>query len=481
MKKIAGILFLLSTLIFLNSCEDEKYMNSTEARLVFSVDTVRFDTIFTTVGSTTQHLKVYNPYSQPVMISRIKLSGGDNSKFRLNINGIPAGELFDVPVPANDSIYIFVEVTIDPLGGNLPIVVKDSIEFVTNTNQQKVLLEAWGQDINIVRESVRSNTTWTADKPYVVYANTLVDSKATLTVKAGSRVYFHKGTGLYVKGKLQVNGTFEKPVIFQADRLEDAYKNIPDQWNGIFLYSGSHDNEIKWSEIKNANIGLQVGNIENEGYASVNIQNTKIYNHSYAGIFALKSKVAASNVLIANCGYYGAALLIGGEYEFYHTTIANYWGGYNSRSRSTPSVMVSDHVVVEQSGGSKITYKGDLTKAFFGNSIVTGNAITGNELELARLGSQTFNFRFEHCLLQLADTFNVSNPKYYRNILKNGNVRFVDPYVKMNFQLDTLSAAKDAGAPEIGSLFPLDLLNQNRTKDAAPDLGAYERQEQNSK
>lgn len=473
------MLALLAVVLFF-SCEDEKYVTSSDAKLVFSEDTVRFDTIFTTIGSATQHFKVYNPYSQAVLITSIRLAGNEDSKFRLNINGIPTDEVLDVPIPANDSIYIFVEVTIDPSGENQPLIERDSIEFVLNNNLQKVMLEAWGQDITIIKDPVSSDTEWTAEKPYLVYANTLVDSKVKLTIGPGTRVYFHKNTGLYVKGQLLVNGTFEKPVVFQADRLEEEYEDVPDQWNGIFLYSGSHDNLLNFAEIKNANIGLQVGNIENDGYASVSIQNTKIYNHSYAGIFAMKSKISAYNTLIYNCGYYAAALLIGGEYEFYQSTIANYWGGY-SRSRSTSSLMISDHVIVEQSNGSSVTYTGDLDKAYFANSIITGNIVTGNEVELVRLGEPAFNYRFENCLLQLADTFNVTSQKHFLNILKNGNPRFVDPYVEMDFQLDTLSDAKDAGSSEIGVLFPYDLLNQNRTKDAAPDLGAYERMEESSK
>lgn len=478
MRRFAYICLVILSLVYLVSCEDEKYTTSTDVKLEFSVDTVMFDTIFTTVGSTTQHLKVYNPYDQPVKVSAVRLVGSPDSDFRLNINGIPSDELADLEIPANDSIYVFVEVTIDPLGENQPIVVKDSIEFITNTNLQYVRLVAWGQDIELVESPISADTEWTDQHPYVVYENTLVEKNATLTINPGARIYFHAGTGLYVKGKLQVNGTLEKPVTFQADRLEEVYKEVPDQWNGIFLYSGSHDNLISYAEIKNANIGLQVGNIENDGYASVNIQNSKIFNHSYAGIFALKSKVVAHNTLVYNCGYYAAALLIGGEYEFYHTTIANYWGGYTTRSRSTSSLMISDHVVVDQADGSTETYSGDLTKAYFSNSIVTGNIITGNEIELARLGELEFNYYFDHCLLTVADTVNVENLKYYRNILKNAQPKFVDPYVKANFQLDTLSDAKDAGSVEIGKLFPNDLINQNRTLDAGPDLGAYERVEE---
>ncbi|WP_423126734.1 hypothetical protein [Gaoshiqia sp. Z1-71] len=481
MKKLFYICFVFLMLIYMISCEDERYLSSADVKLAFSVDTVMFDTIFTTIGSTTQHLKVYNPYDQKILISHIRLAGSKDSPFRLNINGFPTDELFDVEIGPKDSIYIFVEVTIDPSGMDLPIVVKDSIEFLTNANLQDVDLVAWGQDIVLVKEHITRSTTWTAEKPYLVYSNTKVDTAVVLTVEPGARIYFHHGTGLYVQGKIIAEGTLAQPVVFQGDRLEDVYQNVPDQWNGILLFSGSYDNKFQYAEIKNANIGLQVGTIENEGYASVVLANTKIYNHAYAGIFSLKSKIRAYNCVVANCGYYAAALLVGGEYEFYHTTIANYWGGYSSRTRSTSSLMISDHVIVDKSNGSNKTYVGDLKKAYFANSIVTGNIITRNELNLIKTGEVDFNFRFDHCLLQLADTFKVTNGNNYSGILKGVDPKFIDPYNKMIFELDTLSPAKDAGSVDVGVLFPYDLQNKSRTSDIAPDLGAYERVEKTKK
>ena len=457
------------------SCEDERYLSSNDVKLAFSVDTVMFDTIFTTIGSTTQHLKVYNPYDQKILISTIRLAGGEGSNFRLNINGFQADELYDVEIPPKDSIYIFVEVTVDPVGGDLPIVVKDSIEFLTNMNFQDVDLVAWGQDIVLVKDQITESTTWTAEKPYLVYSNAKVDTGAVLTIDPGAKIYFHRGTGLYVKGRVVANGTLEQPVIFQGDRLEDVYQDVPDQWNGILLFSGSQDNRFSYAEIKNANIGLQVGTIENDGFASVVLAGTKIYNHAYAGIFSLKSKITSYNTVIANCGFYAAALLVGGEYEFYHTTIANFWGGFSGGARTTPALMISDHVIAEQSNGSGETYLGDLRKAYFANTIITGNIITGNELELIKTGEVEFNYRFDHCLLQVADTFKTSNGIYYASILKGVDPKFFDPYTKLNFELDTLSPAKDAGLGSIGALFPADILGQSRTSDAAPDLGAYER------
>lgn len=449
-------------------------MNSPDAQLRISVDTITFDTIFTTIGSTTQRFTVQNPYDETVLISSIRVAGGSMSNFRLNINGVVGNELYDVEVPGRDSIYIFVEVTVDPTGQNLPMVVQDSILFTTNTNLQDVNLIAYGQDFTLVKGETIGTTTWTADKPYLVYDYVYVDSLSTLTIEPGARIHFHKGAGLYVRGTVIADGTPEAPIRFLSDRLEDSYKNIPDQWNSIILFSGSHDNVFNHTVIKNANIGLQVGTLEHEGYASVELTNSRIENMAYAGLFALKSKIYGYNDVIANCGYYAAALLIGGEYEFYHTTIANYWGKYGNKARSTSSLVISNVLVVQDSEGSKVSYNGDLIKANFGNSIIYGNI--NKELELGDNGENMFNYMFDHCILQIPDTTNVSDKNHYNQVWKglDYNPDFIDPYDDYDYQLDSLSSAIDMGSIEIAKNFPFDILNKNRTADDAPDLGAYE-------
>ena len=466
---VAALFFALS------SCEDDGYMTSPDAQLQFSVDTITFDTIFTTIGSTTQYFTVHNPYEESGLISRIRLAGGDFSSFRLNINGEVGNEIYEVEVPAKDSIYIFVEVTIDPNGQNLPMVVQDSIEFTTNSNLQDIKLIAYGQDFTLIKGERLETTTWTSEKPYLVYDYAFVDSTAVLTIEPGTKIFFHKGAGLYVKGQIIANGTFQNQITFLPDRLEESYENIPDQWNGIVLYSGSHNNVFNFCTIKNANIGLQVGNIEDDGFATLEFANSRIENMAYAGLFALKSKIYAYNNVIANCGFYTVALLIGGEYEFYHSTIANYWGNYSSRPRSTSSVVISNVLVITDAEGSKVTYVGDLEKATFANSIVYGNI--PKELELGDNGENTFNYLFDNCIIQVPDTFDTSNKDHFINVLKGPEFDplFIDPYEEYNYALDTLSPAKDIGKFEYAKQFPLDIMNENRTDDDGADLGAFER------
>lgn len=474
MRKLTYILFLLLSIGYLISCKDEKYISSPDVKLQFSVDTVLFDTVFTTVGTTTQHLKIYNRYNEKLLISSVKLAKGDASSFRLNINGVSANEVKDLEIPPLDSLYIFVEVTVNPNGQNLPLIVKDSIEFITNENHQDVDLVAWGQDFNLIRKQTLKNVTWTKDRPYLVYNYAFVDSNSTLTIEPGTKIYFHKDAGLYVKGTVKARGTLEQPIHFYGDRLESVYANVPDQWNGILLYSGSKNNEFRNADIKNANIGLQVGNIENEGFSSVTLSNVRIQNMAYAGIFAIKSDISASNCLITNCGFYGVALLVGGSYEFNQTTIANYWGGYGVKIRSTPSVQIQNYLILSKGQPAIL---GNLSKADFNNCIITGNATDGNELFLSNNPEASFNYRFDHCILQVADTFKTTSPAHYTNILKGADPKFVDPFKKYIFELDTLSPAKDAGKPSVAKLYPADLKGHDRTSDKGPDLGAIERQE----
>ncbi len=466
---IAGFFFSLI------SCEDEGYLDSPDASVRFSNDTIMFDTIFTTIGSTTQNLKVYNPYNEDILISRVRIAGGDFSNFRLNINGERSNDAYDIEVPARDSIFIFVEVTIDPNGQNLPMVVQDSIEFTTNANRQKIQLIAYGQDFKLIKGENTGTTTWTSEKPYLVYDYAYVDSTSVLTIEPGTRIHFHKGAGFYVRGTVKAEGNFQNPVVFTSDRLEDTYKNIPDQWDGIILFSGSKGNVFNYAIIKNANIGLQVGTIENEGFATLELNNSRIENMAYAGLFAMKSRIFGYNNLIANCGFYATALLVGGNYEFYHTTIANYWGGFSTRARMTPSLVISNTLEIANADGSSKVYNGDLERAFFGNCIIYGNNTV--ELELGNNEENAFNYIFDHCIIQVPDTFNTSDKDHFRTVWKGSehNPNFIDPYEDYNYALDTLSAAKDVGKIEYARMFPFDILNKDRLSDEGPDLGAFER------
>lgn len=458
---------------FFSSCKDENYITTEDAKLSFSLDTLTFDTIFTTIGSTTQSFRVINTYNQPILISSIRLAGGDNSAYRLNIDGELTNELVDVELPAHDSIFIFVELTVDPNGSNQPMIVQDSILFMTNSNLQDIDLLAWGQDFVPIRQKeITENTTWTAEKPYLVYDYAYVDSNQVLTIEPGAKIYFHKGAGLYGKGAIKAIGTPDKPIIFTGDRLEEMYFDIPDQWKGILLFPSLQLNEFENVEISCANIGLQVGTIEDEGSAYVRLHNVKIEHMAFAGLFALKSQIAATNTLVEDCGYYCVTLLVGGSYEFTHCTVANYWN-MNYSNRQTASLLISNQLIIDD-----ILYRGDLVNATWRNSIIWGNI--ASEIDFGQNEEALFNYQFDNCIIKIADSINTSDPDIYTSVIKNIDPKFID-ISTYDFQLDTLSPAKDIGLKAYGDLVPLDLNNVSRASDAGPDLGVFERVENEKK
>lgn len=470
------LISLLIAIIFF-SCEKDEFNKSTDAKLVFSEDTILFDTVFTSIGSSTQRFTVKNPYHKNLNISSIYLAGGEKSAYRLNIDGYSGYRLNDIELKEKDSLYIFVEVTVDPNHSNLPIIVKDSIIFSFNNKQQDVDLIAYGQDVHLIKSEnrmsvINENSDWINDKPYLIYDSLVVAPNYTLTIEPGAKLHFHKGSRLYVLGTVVANGTFELPITFQGDRLEDDYENIPGQWDGIWLMAGSKDNIFNFTEIKNAIIGIQVDTLANLSKPTLLLSNSKIENMTSVGIFAQGSTIEAYNNLISNCGQFAIALTIGGSYEFYHCTVGNYWG-YSTRT--TPSLLLNNYYVDIY---NNIQVR-PMDKALFGNCIIYGNK--ESEIIIDKDDSGDLNYKFDHSLLKVDPDFSTSGSDHFENIITGHDPKFKDPY-EGDFELDTLSIAKDYGKKEYSNLNPYDFINTNfdlnmnsRTSDNGPDLGAFER------
>ena len=100
---------------------------------------------------------------------------------------------------------------------------------------QYVQLLAWGQDAFHGSpggiSTLDCNALWTAQKPHVIYGVVGVAPGCNLTIEAGADVHVHAGGGLYVSGgTLDVNGELGNPVVFEGDRLEPEYADVPGQW-----------------------------------------------------------------------------------------------------------------------------------------------------------------------------------------------------------------------------------------------------------
>lgn len=466
MKRIP--LVLLVALVYFSSCRKENIDIDSSASLSFSADTIMFDTVFTAIGSTTKSFTVTNKSSKgTIKLDRIRLAGGSDSNFRLNINGVQSSMVEDVEIFPGDSLYVFVEVTVDPNGANSPMVIEDSIEFHHNNKIQDINLVAFGQDYHLINGEFISSATWYNDKPYLIYNSMAVDSAETLVIEKGCQLHFHHQSSMYVLGSLQVKGTVDEPVVFQGDRLEMGFDNVPGQWGHIRLLVGSFDNSIDYAIIKNAIIGIQVDSFPVIG-PSLKLSNSRIENMTAVGLYGLGAKVQANNCSFNNCGQSALELIIGGDYQFYHCTIGNYYAYGN---RVAPSVLINNYYE-DVNGNYNVRA---IENAYFANCIVYGDKEAEIGLDMFPGTEGAFNYRFEKCLLKVDPDMEINESRIV-DCLLNQDPFFIDPGLN-NFELDTLSVAKDVADITTAQFFPVDLNGISRLSDEGPDLGAFERVE----
>lgn len=460
-KYIKYLILNLLVLAIACSCRKaDKVDSSPSLKLSFSADTVMFDTVLATVGSVTQKLLVHNFNKNKVVVSDIRLGGGQASMYRINIDGKPAFDLQNTEIAGNDSLYIFVKVTVNPNDNTTPFIVSDSLVFMTNGNRQVVQLAALGQNADFyISKSLKGNFTWDSLKAHVIYGYLRIDTGATLTILPGAKVYLHNKAYLAVshEASLIINGQWEHPVRIQSDRLDAYYRDLPGQWDGIYLERGCKNNSLNYAVIKNGNYGLIIDSLVTGSTPKVNLYGTVIQNMVYDGIYAYSTSVVSQNCIIGNCG--GSALWIekGGSYDFRQLTVANYW---SASVRSVPSIVLSNYTY--DSLGNKIPY--DLVKAYFGNTIVYGTET--DEIRLDSAGTAGFLYLFDHAILRTS--LKTSNQNHYIECLINKDPMFLDVQ-KYDFEIDSIS-------PAIGYGVPMQVSNDIRGlfRPSSPALGAYE-------
>ena len=470
------VLFMLA----FSACRKESQINpDSNLKLSFSADTVLFDTVFTSLGSAIHQLMVYNPHSDDLKISSIRLVGGEASPFRFNLDGENAIELYDKIIPANDSLFSFLRVTINPTEANLPFVVEDELEFVTNGNKQTIKLLAWGQNaiyivgdketsaiqgkFKIVADSLQT-TVWTPERPHVIYGYALINSYGTLKIEAGTKVHCHQNSGIisWSDGQLIIDGTSENPVVIQGDRLESYYNNTPGQWDQIMLLDGraGADHRISHAIIRNGFIGINCQSALKVTECALRINNTVIENQSGYGLYSILYAVEAKNFTIANCGT-SNVWAFGGDYRFVHGTVANYWNGNEHKNNVAFSVR---------------NYTIDASDELFyypfnmevDNCIIYG--AQKDEFVTHFDPGADSSFVFDHCLMKTEKFANATAG--FSHCLFNTEPYFAD-YQHNNLHIDSIaSPVIGMGNPLFGNEVPYDLDGISRT--GAPDMGAYQ-------
>lgn len=450
------LIFILSVTAVCLGCDP--LANPVSGRLSFSSDTLSFDTVFSAAGSATLEFRAVNSEKEPLLIDRIWLGGGNDSPFRLNINGMPGTEARNVVLARNDSLFVFVMVTIDPTGENSPVAVTDSVNFTSGNFTGRVILEAWGQDIWLIDEDIHSETSWNEGKPYVIRGSLFIDTLASLTLNPGTRVYLHRGGSVTVAGALHCSGTPDKRVIIATDRLEDVYKDVPGRWKGIHFMGCSRNSNIDFAEIRNAEIAVEMTGDETS-VTDLVMNGTMLMHNSVSSLTAENADVFAVNCLFSHSGFSTVTLTGSGSYEFVHCTVAGRWEyGF----RSEPAMYIGRG-------------KGALPSVSVINSTITGNL--DNELFVDASASDAALILKADSSLIRVDTLGSRwySRSLFRNVMTGPSPRFIDE-ASYDYRPDTLSPLIDHAGRSEAVLWPYDIRDKPRPTGPGSDIGAFERQ-----
>lgn len=470
--------FLWATLavIVIACTDDDSFTASPNNRLTFSTDTVRMDTVFSSVPTSTRTFWVYNRSGDGIRCLSVGLERGNQSGFRVNVDGSYLGsssgyQVSDIEVRDKDSIRVFVELTSPLNHGNTPQKIEDNLVFRLESGiEQKVNLNAWSWDADMMRDVVvESDMTIGGDVPVIIYGGIVVREGATLTLNDGVTLYFHDGAGIDVYGRLVVNGTAEKNVVLRGDRLDRMFDYLPydhvsGQWKGIRFHEKSYENIIDYADIHAACDAI-VCDSSDVNRMKLLLSNSIVHNSKGYGVEAVHSNVDIRNCQITN-SLNDCLAVYGGKVSVWHCTLAQFYPFDAARGMALRFTNYRDeHVYPLQ----------DFTCV---NTIVTGYAddvLSGASKDEAT----AFSWQFSHCLLR--------TPQPETDLEKMVEVVFEDPedttvygvknfekiddeLLRYDFRLSGVSKA--VGTADKENFLEYDRLGIRR-KESAPDMGCY--------
>ena len=472
-------IFVLFALLGFCACDDgDSFSVSPGNLLTFQSDTISLDTVFSTVPSSTRSFWVYNKSGDGLRCTSVRLEGGNQSGFRVNVDGAYLSpeqgyKVNDIEVRNKDSVRVFVELTSPANMKSGPHKLEDNLVFeLESGKQQKVALKAWSWDAQFVRNlTVSRDTLLTQEsggKPIVVYGKITVEEGATLTVGAGTTLYFHGDAGIDVSGRLVCKGTADENIVMRGDRLDYMFDYLPydrmsGQWQGIRLRETSYDNEIEYADIHSTFNGIQIDSSD-VSRQTLRLANSIVHNCQGNAVRTENSRVSIENCQLTNA--LGDCLAVeGGDVYVNNSTLAQFYPFDSSR-------------------GSALYFSGvsyPLVSFCCANTLVTGYAddvLTGGKP--GDDSGHAFNYGFTNCIIRTpevgeAEKENFSDVVFedVKDTVSLGSKHFqcVDGDKQLyDFHLRKESAAIDKANPETAAHTDRD----GRERDEAPDIGAYE-------
>lgn len=447
------------------SCISDDFTDSPSDILAFSADTLRFDTVFTDLGTPTARLKVYNHASKAVNISSIRMRS-DDGVFSMNVDGVSGKAFENVEIRARDSIFVFVECLIPPSEDPRPFRMEGLMDFVTNGVTQSVCLEAYGQNVRRLRDvTLEADAVFTPEMPYVVFDTLRVAKGATLTLMPGTRLLFHDKGMLQVDGCLLALGETGRMVSMRGDRLDDVlpdtgYEILSGQWQGIRFSATSFGNRMEFVEMQSTVHGVVVDSCGVSDREKLTLVNSWLHNSQGNVLRSDHARVDAYGCCFSDAGE-AVVWLRGGEHEFVQCTMANYY----LFAISQESILTLSHLSRDDSSGVSFP----LMSASFENCIVYGitppltpGDLTDTDVYMRNVllgvnGSD--DDHFIACLWDEDPLFETEREKYV-----------------FNYRLKEDSPAIGAGNPDF--VIPIcikDMDGVDRLEYGSPALGAYAR------
>jgi hypothetical protein len=371
------------------------------------------DTVFSTVGSRTYDLWVFNHNNDGIRLQSVRLRQGNQTGFRVNVDGsyldnTLGSVVTDLEVRSGDSIRVFVELTSPENGRQDPVQIDDDLVFNLGSGvEQSVALRGFSWDALQWRDAVISRDYIVESlKPIVIYGGLRVDSGATLTLR-NTTLYFHEKAGLDVYGTVKA-----EHALLRGDRLDHMFDYLPydrvsGQWKGVRIYKSSFGNSFVDSEIHSAEYGIVCDSAEYvEGRQRLYMERSVVHNCKGPGLQAFNSSVGLlrcqfTNTLGDCVAVYGGVTVM--EQctlaQFYPFTadrgaalrFANYYGDYPyplyamQMKGSIVTGYADDVLMGETMQGDSVTQ----FNYYFENTLLRTPAITNDSVRFVNIHWET--------------------------------------------------------------------------------------------
>lgn len=468
------ILLAVFTCALASCTDDENFTIAEGDEVTFSVDTIKFDTVFANVPSITKSFWIFNHTGHGLRFNSVGLAKGAKSEFRVNIDGEYLGQsnnytASDIEMRKGDSLRVFVELTAVPnsMDGPQPVD-EDLLLNLGNGSQQKVHLSAYSWNADMLHNMVIANDTTLGGngRPIVVYGDMKIDSLATLTIKRGTTLYFHSDAGLQVYGKLLLQGSPDSNVILRGDRLDWMfdylpYDRVPGQWKGIRFYEHSYANELIHADIHSSFDGIVIDSSDTKRSKLV-AEGLTVHNCQGYGIYCKNSQITLRNSQISNtlkdCIYMNGGLL-----NADHCTIAQFYPFTSPR-------------------GYALRLEDNSKEGLFNikNSLITGYDDNVLLVPEQKDTTESATYAFEYCVLRTPQRTSRDSVCFKNVLFENvkdttsmGEKHFVLVSLdkqKYDFHLSKSSSA--IGYANLNTSLPYD--HDGYKRDDKPDVGAYE-------